>query len=151
MGSEWTRSGDIAVDDRWPTWGPRAHAMGARSLLSVSLVGVDETIGALNIYSHASGGFAKREDVDLAILFSVHAALALTASHKQSGLETALHSRHLIGVAQGVLMERYGLTLEGSFQLLRRYSSVTNTKLADIARDLVTSGALPLLPDDTQA
>lgn len=54
-----------------------------------------------------------------------------------------MESRHLIGVAQGILMHTYDLDLDRSFELLRRYSSHTNTKLRDVARHVVDHGRLP--------
>ncbi|HET7329086.1 MAG TPA: ANTAR domain-containing protein [Nocardioidaceae bacterium] len=57
-------------------------------------------------------------------------------------LKTAVASRALIGQAQGVLMERFGLTREQAFAVLRRCSQDTNTKLRTIAEELVgTHGA----------
>jgi hypothetical protein len=40
-------------------------------------------------------------------------------------------------------MERYGLTVEGSFALLRRYSNTYNVKVAQLAADVVATGTLP--------
>ena len=65
-----------------------------------------------------------------------------------SGLRTALHSRHMIGVAQGILMQLYELNMDQSFELLRRYSSHTNTKLGEVAEYVVANRALP---DDERA
>jgi GAF domain-containing protein len=140
---DWYRSGSVGTDPRWPRWGPRAGQLGVGSLLSIRLVSGGSAIGALNFYAKAEGGFASRDDVDFAILYSTHVAIALAASRELTGLETALHARHLIGVAQGILSERFDLDLERSFDLLRRYSSTTNTKLADVAAELVRTRRLP--------
>lgn len=51
-------------------------------------------------------------------------------------LERALASRHVIGIAQGILMERHGLTAEAAFEWLRRVSQNTNTRVADLAVEL---------------
>ena len=64
--------------------------------------------------------------------FAAHAANALGAARLVTGLQNAVHSRHLIGVAQGILMNRYELTLEQSFDVLRRFSSQANIKLRDL-------------------
>lgn len=141
-GHDWYRSGDIEADARWPRWGRRAAGLGARSLLSVGLATADPAFGALNVYSRETGAFSDRDDVDLVILFATHAALALSSTRRLSGLETAVTSRHLIGAAQGILMERYDLDLDRSFALLQRLSSTTNTKVVDLARELVTTRAL---------
>lgn len=133
---------DIADDDRWPRWGPKVADLGVGSVLSVQLSTEAGTIGALNLYATKPHAFTS-DDVDLALIFTVHATNALNSARLVSGLQTAVHSRHLIGVAQGILMSTYDLTMEQSFELLRRYSSQTNTKLRDVAQQVVNSGSLP--------
>ena len=142
-GHDWYRSGAVGSDPRWPRWGPRAHQLGVGSLLSVRLVSGGASIGALNFYSLAEGRFDVREELDFAVVYSTHVAIALANSRELSGLETAIHSRHLIGVAQGILIERFGLDLPGAFDVLRRYSSSTNTKLTRVAEEVVRTGRLP--------
>jgi GAF domain-containing protein len=139
---------DIANDARWPRWGPRVAKLGVGSVLSIRLSTDAETIGALNLYAGRPQAFTT-DDVDLALIFTVHATNALTSARLVSGLQTAVHSRHVIGVAQGILMATYDLTLDQSFELLRRYSSQTNTKIRDVAQHVVDSGSLP--SDDESA
>lgn len=139
---EWYRSGDIANDRRWPRWGPVAAEQGVQSLLSVQLLTRGETFGALNLYSEQPGRFADNEVVELAQLYTVHAANALVSAQLVTGLETALSSRHDIGVAQGILMARYGLTADQAFAALRRVSQHRNVKLRDVALDVQRTGEL---------
>ena len=143
--AEWFRSGDVGADPRWPQWGPRAASLGIRSMLSVRLLSGGAPIGALNLYAEEGGRFSDRDVVDLAAIYATHAALALAASEQISGLETAMTSRHTIGMAQGRLMERYGLTPDQAFSLLQRMSSTSNVKLRDVADELVRTGG-PDLP-----
>lgn len=145
-GEEWLRSGDVGSDPRWRRWGPRAVDLGARSMLSVRLSTGQRTMGALNIYARDGARFANRDEVDFAVIYAAHTAVALASAEEHDGLHTALHSRHTIGVAQGRLMERYGLTLDQSFNLLRRYSSTTNTPIRVIAKRIVDTGRLPEEP-----
>jgi GAF domain-containing protein len=133
---------DIANDRRWPSWGPRVSKLGVGSVLSIRLSTDAETIGSLNLYAECPRAFTT-DDVDLALIFTVHATNALNSARLVSGLQTAVHSRHLIGVAQGILMATFNLTLDQSFELLRRYSSQTNTKIRDVAQHVVDSGSLP--------
>jgi GAF domain-containing protein len=135
-------SGDLAHDRRWPSWGPRAAETGVASVLSVQLSTPDEVLGALNLYAESTGAFDP-DDVDVAVVFTTHAANALGAARLVTGLRTAMESRHLIGVAQGILIHSYGLDLDRSFELLRRYSSHSNTKLRDVAQYVVAHGRLP--------
>ena len=86
---------------------PRRSACNA--LLGIQLSTNDEVLGALNLYAGTAGAFT-REDIDIAEIYVTHATNALTAARISSGLRTALHSRHMIGVAQGILMQHYDLT-----------------------------------------
>jgi hypothetical protein len=143
----WFRSGDVSTDPRWPRWGPGAGELGLRSVLAVRLVTPTDRIGAaLNFYTDVTGAFVDPETVDLAQVYAVHAANALSAAQLVSGLQTALTSRHTIGLAQGILMERYRLDREHSFELLRRTSSVHNVKLREVAEGVVDTGVLPDAP-----
>jgi GAF domain-containing protein len=135
---------DIATDRRWPNWGPRVAEMGVGAVLSIRLASESETIGALNLYAAEPFVFT-RDDVDLALIYTLHAANALNSARLVSGLQSAVQSRHMIGVAQGILMVTYELTMEQSFELLRRYSSQSNTKIREVAQHVVDSGGLPAM------
>ena len=139
----WLRSGDVRADSRYPAWGPRAAELGVRSLLAVAVTDRDEPMGALNLYSVRSGAFADRDVVDLALVYAVHATTALSSARRASTLQTAVSSRHVIGMAQGIAMERYGIDQHQSFELLRRLSSTTNVKLRDVATQIVETRAIP--------
>jgi transcriptional regulator with GAF, ATPase, and Fis domain len=134
---------DVANDPRWPRWGPRAAEAGAGSILSVRLADDRNALGALNMYAHEPGAF-DNNSIDLGLVFASHAATAVSAANLVTGLHTALQSRHLIGAAQGVLMAKHDLTLEASFEVLRRYSNDTNLPLREVARLVVEDRALPL-------
>ena len=100
-------------------------------------------MGALNLYSGTTGAFADRDVVDLALVYAVHATTALSSARRASTLQTAVSSRHVIGMAQGIAMERYGIDQHQSFELLRRLSSTTNVKLRDVATQIVETRAIP--------
>ncbi|KQV71355.1 hypothetical protein ASC64_04775 [Nocardioides sp. Root122] len=139
----WLRSGAVERDPRWPGWGPKAAVLGVRSLLSVAVTDRDEPLGALNLYSGEPSSFADRDVVDLALVYAVHATTALSSARRATTLQTAVSSRHVIGMAQGIAMERYGIDQHQSFELLRRLSSTTNVKLRDIAAQIVATRAIP--------
>ncbi len=139
----WLRSGDVGSDSRWPVWGPRAASVGVRSLLSVAVTDPEGPLGALNLYSGEAGAFADRDVVDIALVYAVHATTALSSARRASTLQTAVSSRHVIGMAQGIAMERYGIDQHQSFELLRRLSSTTNVKLRDVAAQIVQTRAIP--------
>jgi len=145
--NEWYVAHDTASDTRWPRWGPRVADHGVGSVLSIRLATESETLGALNLYAGPVHAFTP-DDIDLALIFAAHATNAMSAARLVTGLQTAVESRHLIGVAQGILMNRYELTLEQSFEVLRRFSSQANVKLRDLATSVVALRRLPDLDAD---
>lgn len=140
---QWFRSGDVEHDTRWPQWGPVAAREGVGSILAVPLLLDGALAGAINMYCTKIGGFEDGGEIEFAALYAVHVAQVVASDRQVTGLQTALQSRHTIGAAQGILMERYGLTLDESFALLRRYSSTTNTKLNELAATIVETRELP--------
>jgi GAF domain-containing protein len=135
-------SNRLETSEDWPRWGPAAAEIGVHSILGIQLSTVDEVLGALNLYASEPKAFTP-DDIDMAEIYATHATNALTAARMSSGLRTALHSRHMIGVAQGILMQQYELSMEQSFELLRRYSSHSNTKLGEVAEYVVDHRQLP--------
>jgi hypothetical protein len=138
---------DVRTDERWPRWGPRAGELGIRGMVSVKLS--SETIseehaplGALNMYSGVIGWF-RPAIVEVARIYAVHCANAVAQARQIGGLQRAVESRHQIGVAQGILMQRYGLDVDTAFDVLQRYSTTTNIKLRDVAAEVVARGGLP--------
>ncbi|WP_372585095.1 MULTISPECIES: ANTAR domain-containing protein [Mycobacteriaceae] len=72
---------------------------------------------------------------DLAAL----AAGAWSAVVREEQLRRALNSRDDIGQAKGILMERFSITADGAFALLRQLSQESNTPLLDIAQHLIVT------------
>jgi hypothetical protein len=62
---------------------------------------------------------------------------------RADNLRQALVTRELIGQAQGILMERERITAEQAFEILRAASQNLNTKLREVAQDLVETGERP--------
>ena len=131
-----------------PGGDPAVAELGFRSVLAIRLTFAGETIGALNFYSKLPNAFDD-DNVDLALVYTSHAATALSTARALSGLQTALQSRHLIGVAQGILMQRFHIDMDTALEVLRRYSSHTNVKMREIAQMVVDERRLPEigLPD----
>ncbi len=61
-------------------------------------------------------------------------------------LQAALNSRIIIEQAKGKLAERYNLTMDQAFTLLRDHARQTNQRLTDTARELVDSATADLPP-----
>lgn len=127
---------NTATEPRWPRWAPRAQSLGIRSVLSVRLPVPLELVGGLNLYSKAVNAYDE-PDVHLAHLYAAHAATALELVTELDGLRTALRRRHAIGVAQGVLMQRFDLDVDTSFAYLTRQSQGANVKLHVVADQVV--------------
>jgi GAF domain-containing protein len=138
---------DVATDPRWPAFGPIAGDLGLHSMLCIRLHTAEETLGALNFYCDKPREFDD-EDVALAQVFAQHASVALAIAKREEGLRTAMDARHLIGQAQGILMERFGLSADKSFAVLRRYSQDNNVKLRAVAERIVETRRLPDLTAD---
>jgi hypothetical protein len=142
LDSESYLTDDTRTETRWPRWAPRVAEEGVGSVLSIRLATNSETLGALNLYAGTAGAFTT-DDVDLALIYALHATNAMSSALLVTGLQTAVNTRHTIGVAQGILMQRYDLTMQQAFEVLRRYSSHSNTKLRDVADKVVHSKVLP--------
>lgn len=113
-----------------------------RSVLSFRLSMRAETLGVLTLYAATAGAFDEPA-IDRAELLADHAAIAVDASvtlDRAHHLEHALTNSRTIGLALGMLVERYKITPAEAFQQLRTASQHTNRKLADIAAELVETG-----------
>lgn len=140
--SQTVLSAEVTSDPRWPRWGPAAADLGLHSVLSADLHAGGRRIGSINLYGERGRQFSE-EDADVARLFASHAAAALAAMSLREGLQNALDSRTLIGRAQGILMERFGVDADRAFSILRRYSQDGNRKLVEVARSLLETAELP--------
>ena len=64
------------------------------------------------------------------------------AQREVEHLKVALEHRTVIGIALGMLIERYDISRDQAFAHLRRISSTRETKLYDVACELVEDRAL---------
>jgi len=99
----------------------------------------------LNLFNAEPEAFDE-ESEHVALLFASHAAIAMADAEQQDHLRQAIEFRDLIGQAKGILMERYKLTADQSFQVLTRASNRGNRKLRDVAVELAEQGTVPELP-----
>jgi GAF domain-containing protein len=137
-------SADLADDTRWPTWGPRVvKELSVRSMMCVQLFTTESTVGALNMYSKHPNAFDDPGDRYEALALAAHVAVALAAAQEIEQLNAALGTRTTIGQAEGILMERFDLSPERAFEVLKRVSSHSNAKLHVVAAELVRTRRLP--------
>jgi GAF domain-containing protein len=138
---------DVATDQRWPRWSDEARKLGVASTMAIRLHTDEETLGALNLYSGEPANFSG-DTADLALIYAAHATEASSKARLVTGLRVALESRHVIGIAQGVLAVRYGVSYERAFEVMHRYSNDANRKLREVAEEIARAKGLP---DDLEA
>ena len=136
---------DMGADERYPRWTRAvAEQTGIRSSLSLQLFTDAEqnSLGGLNLYSPQPGAFDAETRAE-ALAFAAQAAVALRSAQTEENLRSGMATRNLIGMAQGILIERLRLTPDQAFAVLSRLSQESNTKLRDVARRLVETGEIP--------
>lgn len=132
------RINDLAHDERWPLYARDAvQETPIKSVLSFRLFTLDETIGALNVFSNRPETFDE-EAVEIGYALATHAALAWDTLRREGQFRSALASRDMIGQAKGIVMARFNIDAVRAFELLKRVSQESNVKLADIAARLTT-------------
>lgn len=133
---------DLADENRWPRWAGRVVSeLGLRSMLSYQLFTDGQVLAALSLYSRKPQAFDP-DVVDTGYLFAAHIGVAVSQLKERRSLQSAIASRTLIGQAEGILMERFGLTGDAAFNALRRVSQNRNIKLRDVAAELVRTREL---------
>lgn len=130
---------DMRVETRWPRFAPAAADLGIASMACFCLYIDGDDFGALNVHSTTPGAF-DRDARLVGELFAAHAATAFGAVREKEQLRAALTSRDLIGQAKGMLMERYQIDATAAFSLLARLSQDSNTKLVEIAAQIIEAG-----------
>ncbi len=133
---------DVAIDPRWPSFGPLAGMQGVRAILGVP-VGFDGSVGTLDVYA------SERHDWDDGEVQAIQAYARIIASVLRSSVEAhlqgklteqlryALDRRVLIEQAKGILMEREGLSPGAAFERIRRRARSHRERVIDVARRLV--------------
>lgn len=130
------RTDDLREEPRWPRYAPAAVEHGVLSSLSFKLYTADRTAGALNLFSFRPGAWDTEAET-IGTVFAAHAAAAIMAGSHGLQMQSALSTRDRIGQAKGIIMERYGVDDVRAFELLRRLSQETQTKLIDVAQGVI--------------
>jgi transcriptional regulator with GAF, ATPase, and Fis domain len=133
-------SPDLRSEERWPLWSHKVvEELGVCSVLSLQLFVGSKTFGSLDLFSNTPDAF-RLDDRVSALALAAHVAVAMTAAQDRQGMESALLTRTVIGQAEGRLIERLGLTPDQAFAALVRASQTTNTRLTDVAAEIVENG-----------
>jgi GAF domain-containing protein len=130
------RTDDFRSEPRWPKYSPAVVEIGVLSGLSIKLYTADRTAGALNLFAFKPNAFDAADETT-GVVLAAHAAAAILASRQGEQLESALSTRDRIGQAKGIIMERFGVNDVQAFEMLRRLSQDSNTRLIDIAQRVI--------------
>ena len=146
---------DIGSHDDWPAYRAKAEALGLHAVLGVPLTVGDRCIGALNVYSDHTREWTD-EDLEVSsLLAKMASSYVLHASERDriervnEQLQHAMNTRIVIEQAKGVLAGEMGISLDASFQLLRRHARTHHASLHAIADAVVTLGLRPAGPPTT--
>jgi anti-anti-sigma factor len=151
----WFHVESLDTELRWPSFIPQAKALGINAILSSPLTSAGEPVGSINIYSRTVSAF-EPEDQRLASVFAHEASAILTGSgmdltdeERSARVQDALLTREVIAQAQGVLMERDGITEDAAYTALRVHSQQTGQPLHRRAQDISASTRrTPTRPDE---
>ena len=136
LGELHVRSDDLRTEERWPKYAAAAVEFGVLSALSFKLYTSAQTAGALNLFASKANAFDAEAETVGAVL-AAHGAAAILASRQSEQLESALSTRDRIGQAKGIIMERYNLDDVAAFDMLRRLSQDSNTRLVSVAERVI--------------
>jgi GAF domain-containing protein len=131
---------DLGKDPRWPSFAKAAIAAGVHAMLSFQLFTQNGRMGALNLFGCAPDAFTL-ESKALGAMLATHVGNAFIAADKELQFKSALGSRDMIGQAKGMIMERFNVDAVQAFDLLTKLSQQSNTRVAELAADLVSRGA----------
>jgi anti-anti-sigma factor len=147
----WFHAESLGTETRWPSFTPKAQALGINAILSSPLLAEDEPVGALNIYSRSAMAFAP-EAQQLASMFASEASLLLgtagvvvTDEQFSARLGDALRLRRIIAQAEGVIMEREGVRADQAYRILCDLSRQSNQPLRGHAQSVAASTERPRL------
>ena len=145
--------GDLASDERWPSFRAMADTLGVRGVAACGLTVQRgqrwQPLGALTVYADRPGVFDD-DTGDEVSLFAAHLALVAAfdldrhdVSRREAALHRALGSRDIIGQAKGILMERQHIPAGDAFDMLRRTSQRLNVRLQELATRIAETGEIP--------
>ncbi|NIK59062.1 GAF and ANTAR domain-containing protein [Kribbella shirazensis] len=134
---------DVALATDWPQWQAEAVACEVGSVLHIPMLAGENSVGVLSLYGAKPHAFSDVDAEPIGRIIARHATVAISSSRKVEDLARAVDARKLVGLAMGILMERYDLDGDQAFEVLRRYSQHTNTKLHTVAQQLVDTRRLP--------
>jgi hypothetical protein len=131
---------------RWPTFAGRAAAFGLRAAHAMPMVLRDDTVGAVGLFSVKAGRLTDsdaelvRALADMATIGMLHERAMNETTTAAADLQHALSSRITIEQAKGVLAERFKVSIDDAFDLLRRFARRNQQGLTEVAEGVVRDG-----------
>jgi GAF domain-containing protein len=156
---EASRTGKVVLvnaddpEDRWPRFTAAARGEEILSFLAAPLITGEQSLGSFNLYGRARSAFDTLDAEILELLTTtVSRTLGDFARFKSArdvadSIQRALQTRAPIEQAKGILMALHGVDADEAFDLLRRESQATNTRLHTVATELVTRLSTPTTDD----
>lgn len=134
----------VAETARWPRFVDAAVDAGFASVHAVPMRAAGTVLGALGLFGVDTGELG---DADLLVAQTLAhiASVAILQEHAPaptnvlSQLKAALASRVVVEQAKGFVRERFDLSLESAFVVLRRYAATHDEHLTEVARRLVSN------------
>lgn len=154
-GAQALRTGEIVAAGwvyalaTWPQLCERAAAAGVRSFLAAPLINDGVVRGALTLYGRHEAGFVGFEADRLQVLVElvrgglIEHSFVTAARTQVMQLRRAMACRAPIEQAKGILMALHGVDEDDAFDRLRVHSQRTNTKLREVATELVARASHP--------
>ena len=156
---EASRTGTVVLvnaddtEDRWPRFTAAAREEEILSFLAAPLITGEQSLGSFNLYGRARSAFDTL-DADILELLTTTVSRTLwdfarfkSARDVADSIQRALQTRAPIEQAKGILMALHGVDADEAFDLLRRESQATNTRLHTVATELVTRLSTPATDD----
>jgi GAF domain-containing protein len=134
---------DITVGDTWLAFRELALAQGFRSVHAVPLHLRQRTIGALNLFRDEPGDLSPADAsvaqalADVATIGILQERLISEQRLVGEQLQRALDGRILIEQAKGVLSQSHHIPVDEAFTRLRTYARSTNTRLLEVASNVI--------------
>ena len=131
-----------AATARWPRFVPAALEAGVASVPAVPMRAAGIVLGSLGLFGSRPG---ELNEADL-LVGQTLAHVACVAILQESApppstvipqLRSALIQRVVVEQAEGFLRERFDISVDEAFTLLRRYARTHGDHLSDVARQLM--------------
>jgi GAF domain-containing protein len=138
-------AGDLAAEQRWPSFSPAAVERGLRAVLASPIPYSDHAVGVVAVLDGGRHAWseAEREAIvaftELVALLILNAMEASERGRVAGELQVALDSRVVIEQAKGVLVGRHGLTTRQAFERLRRQARDQRRPLTEVAAAVVAA------------